>query len=101
MSEPVESSGSKTATGMILAAECRLRAVQLITDGTNAGTIEIWDSDTATTSGKKLLAKYKATGASFGGSPWIPESGIDAKFGLYAVLTLGAGAAEFVVHYSR
>ena len=88
-----ESSGVVTATGNITTTSCIIGAFVVIDDGTNAATIEIYDS--ADTSGKKTI-KW-VTGGDGLPTGW---EGIELKHStaVHVVITT-VGTAEVIVLY--
>lgn len=89
------SSGLKTSSAIIATGRYRLGGVLIVTDGTNAATVIIYDALSATST---ILFKGTVPGsANFGGSSW--EIPIRAKTGIYAEIS-GTGAA-CVVYFDK
>lgn len=88
------SSGLKTANAVIASGKNRINSVTLITDGTNAGTIVIYDNASAASG--TVLAKVKCSGAGLV-QHVVFENPVVAQDGIYADVT-GTGA-EYIVYY--
>jgi hypothetical protein len=88
------SSGVKTASAVISKYPCLVTDLAVYTDGTNAVTITLYNSSTATTSGKTVLAKSVVIGASYAGGNFIPTP-IVASEGVYMTLS-GTGGSTIV-----
>lgn len=89
------STGIKTSSEGIVSGGGVLTGVLVMTDGTNAATITIYDN---TTSSGTVLFKATVTGASyFGGATW--EIPVRFSSGVYAVLS-GTGAS-YILYYSQ
>lgn len=88
------SSGLLTSSTVVKAAQGFLCSVEVLTDGTNAATVTVYDSAAATTSGKTVLAKTIVAGAALhdGRDCTYP---VVAREGLYVVIS-GTGAAAIV-----
>ena len=91
-----ETSGEQTATGVIYNGECFLTAVEVITDGTNAAKLIVYDA--LSTDGKVVFEITVTGGSHYGGRLWIPK--LRMQSGIYAVLS-GTGAPSFIVEYTR
>lgn len=95
----LEISAVKTADAVILAAPGWLYKIIVHTDGSNAVTMTLYDNAT-TNSGTKFFGDWVVTTSSidrtqvFTFNPPLP-----ADNGMYADITLGAGAMSFVVYY--
>ena len=94
---PSTSSGLKSASAVIMAIPGTLNGLQVIGDGTNAATVTIYDSSTASTSGLVLAKIVVDAGATYE-ELVIAESGIVANNGIYAVVS-GTGA-EYIVQFA-
>jgi hypothetical protein len=80
-----------TTSTLVYTGSCVLWRVHVITDGTNAATVTVYDNTSA--EGNKL-AVFTVPGAShYGGSNWVCP--VAAKIGLYAAVS-GTGAKCFV-----
>jgi hypothetical protein len=88
------SSGLKTEAAALFAGRNRINAVTLLTDGTNAGTVIVYDNATAASG--TVLAKVRCTGAELI-QHVIFENPVIAQNGIYADVT-GTGA-EYIVYF--
>lgn len=88
------SSGLKTADAVIQTGRNRINAVTLITDGTNAASVIVYDNPSAASG--LVLAKVTASGAQ-NTMHVIFENPVAAEDGLYADVT-GTGAG-YIVYY--
>ena len=78
-------------SAIVKTGSCVLWAVLVITDGTNAATVTIYDNTAAS---GDVLAKFVVAGATqYGGRNWVCPVG--AKNGLYAAIS-GTGATCIV-----
>jgi|SRR6185437_715653 len=91
-----QSSGLLSSSKALSTINGRLQGLIVLTDGTNAATVIIYDNPSAGSG--TVLAKLIVPGASSSASLYIPEGGIQANAGLYCSIS-GTGAAA-VVHYS-
>ena len=95
------SSGLKAADGVISAGAGKLGGVLVISDGTNAVNLIIYDNASAA-SGTKLaeitIGASPATGALSQGV-WFGDKGLTALNGLYADVTQATGTIKFYVFY--
>lgn len=97
MEPAVNSSGLKSADGVICARPCIFYGVTLLTDGTNAGTIVLYDNASAASG--TVVAKSKQTGAALMATHMCDVGvGVVCNAGIYADVT-GTGA-EYIVYYS-
>jgi len=88
------------ASGVIVAAPCRMLKITLTVNATNDGTLLIYDSATAA-SGTVLYNATK-TKPSAGRMTYeidFPQIGVYAAYGLYA--SLSGGAREVIVYYDE
>jgi len=90
------SSGLKNADAAIAARNCRLLGVQVLTDGINAATLILYDNASAASG--TALAKIAVPGANLYIDMVLPESGVEARNGIYADVS-GVGAT-YIVHYA-
>lgn len=97
MKMAVTSSGLKAASAAITALPGRFHGLVVVTDGTNAATIIVYDNASAASG--TVLAKVLVPGASGYGVVQIPDQGIEAINGIYCSVS-GTGAAA-VVYYSN
>lgn len=95
MINPATSSGIKSADGAILAMTGRLMGVQIIADGTNAGTIILYDNASAASG--NVLAKASVDAGLTDVSVNLPAAGIVANNGIY--LDIGGTGAECIVYF--
>lgn len=87
-----QSSGLKTTSGIIKAVPCLLTGVLVITDGTNAATVILYDN--ASTNSGTVLWKCTVVGAAyFGGATF--EIPVRAQKGVYMTIS-GTGANAVV-----
>lgn len=96
MSDASTSSGLQTTSQAIATRACYITCVQLLGDGTNAGTLTIYDNS-STNSGKVVAAVKTKAGDVQIPEACIPESGVYCANGLYAAVT-GTGAS-YIVYY--
>lgn len=89
---PVLTSDLKSADAVICAKPCTLVSATVLTDGTNAATLVLYDN--ASSAAGTVLAKVKVAGANLMGFV-VPLA--RAEKGIYADVT-GTGA-EFVITY--
>lgn len=89
------SSGLKTSDAAIVARPCRIHAVTVISDGTNAATAIIYDNASAASG--NVVAKVVCAGATRT-QVITSEDGIECSNGAY--LDIGGTDAETIVHYS-
>lgn len=86
-----KSSYELSESSLVYSGSCVLWSVVILTDGTNAATVTIYDNTSG--SGNKL-AEFVVPGANrYGGRNWIRPVG--AKVGIYAAIS-GIGAKCFV-----
>ena len=88
------SSGLKSADAVISNGRNRVNAITLLTDGTNAASVILYDNASAASG--TVLGKVKATGAQLI-QHVIFENPVFASDGIYADVT-GTGA-EYIVYY--
>ena len=97
------SSGLLAADAVISAGAGKLAGALVISDGTNAVLLELWDSPTSTLTGDSRLCEI-----SIGASPaagaltqgiWFGDTGITTYKGIYADVTQAAGTIKFYVFY--
>lgn len=86
------SSGVQSAGGVIFAGRNRVNAITILTDGTNAATLELYDN--ATTNSGTVRVKGKCVGASLV-NHIIFENPVLFSDGIYAGIT-GIGASYIV-----
>lgn len=88
------SSGLKSSSGIIQTGRNRINAVTLITDGTNAATLTVYDN--ASAGSGLVISKVTASGAQ-NTTHVIYESPVVAENGIYATVT-GTGAS-YIIFY--
>ena len=90
------SSGLKSANAAIMPAAGRLLSVSIIGDGTNPCTLTIYDNPSAASG--LVLAKVALAAGEAASGVHLPNDGMVANQGLYAVVS-GTGA-EYIIGYS-
>lgn len=80
------SQGLKTASAVISRYPCVVTDLAVFTDGTNTVTVTLYNSSTATTTNKTVLAKAVVLGTSLAGGIFIPVP-IKATEGVYMTLS--------------
>jgi hypothetical protein len=95
MSNPADSSGLLAASAVVMARPGRLSGLIVLTDGTNAATVTVYDNATAASG--KVLAKLIVAGASQSASLNLPSGRVTVDQGIYCSIS-GTGAAA-IVHY--
>jgi len=96
--ESSKSSGLQTAAKVVCDNPCFLTGLQIYTNVTNAATITVYDSATASTIGKvlfKAIDNAVATSQGWGSRVWAFP--VECKNGLY--VTVSGTAAEYCVEY--
>lgn len=93
--EPAKTSGLKSASAVISAANCRVLGAQINPAAADA-TLIIYDNKTAASG--PVLFKLTVKASTTGQNVWFGDLGIAADQGAYASLS-GAGA-EYLVYYS-
>lgn len=88
------SSGLKTADAAIQAQRSRVNAVTLLTDGTNAASVVLYDNPSAASG--SVLAKVTAAGAQ-NTVHVLFENPVFAETGIYADVT--GTNAEYIVYF--
>lgn len=91
MYQKSKSSGEKTESAIINSGICLLASVLVITDGTNAATVIIYDNTAA--SGKKIAEFVVAGTTQYGGRNWVFP--VECKTGIYCAIS-GTGASSIV-----
>jgi hypothetical protein len=98
------SSGLLDADAVILAGPGKLMGAQVISNGTNAVLLELWDSPDATLTSDSRLCEI-----SLGASPatgeltkelWFGPDGMRAYKGIYADITQASGTIKFYVWHA-
>lgn len=93
--QPSQSSGLKSADGVICDRPCILHSVQVVADGTNAATAILYDNASAASG--TVVAKI-ITDATLTYDDFTPSNGVQCNKGLY--LDLGGTGCEVIVHFS-
>lgn len=96
MNNPSTSSGLLSSSTTVSLLPGRLYGLQVLTDGTNAATVIVYDINGSSVSGERVLAKIIVAGASrYSAINFV--NGVVANKGLRAEIS-GTGA-EAVVYY--
>lgn len=96
MAEVSISTGEKTSSALIRTGACALCSVLVITDGTNAATVIVYDNTAAS---GKVVAEFVVAGATgYGGRNWIFPVAMDN--GIYLAIS-GTGASAVVEYLDR
>jgi len=97
MGQPTNrSSGLKTADATIVTGKSILAGVQIITDKTNDATVVLYDNTSA--AGTEIF-KAIVTGTDDTIHFNVPDGGISCDIGIYADITVAAGAMGYIVLY--
>lgn len=97
--EFVNSSGNKTADALIFGEAGNLHGIMVVTDGTNACTLAVYDNTTNT--GTLLLPSWVVTTSSTDRTQSVGfYPPVHFGIGLYVDITC-AGTCNYVVYYSR
>lgn len=96
--KPALSSGVKTADAAIMAQSGYLCGLTVIADGTNAATVTLYDNASAASGTVLMEITVDATDTT---EVWVPAEAIECANGIYADLTLAAGTARYIVHYTK
>lgn len=96
MQNPSTSSGLKNADAAITTRPSRVKCLTVLTDGTNAATVVLYDNASAASG--TVLAKAICAGADRTMFISMDDNGCEASNGIYADVT-GTGA-EYIVHYA-
>jgi len=95
--ETLNSSGEKTADALIKLGHGYLAGIMLVTDGTNAVTVSVYDGATAT--GTKLIPDWVVTTSSTDRAQYLQLPGaVQFGTGCFVDITT-AGTVAFVVYY--
>ena len=86
---------SVAANQVVANRNARICSIQLITDGTNAASIQVFDN--ATASSGQLVCRVDCAGADRYQN-WSHDTGVEASNGLTVTVT-GTGASA-IVHYA-
>jgi len=96
--ETSKSSGLQTAAKVICDNPCFLTGLQIYTNVTNAVTVIVYDSATASTIGKVLfkgIDNAVATSPGWSGKSWVFP--VECKNGIY--VTVSGTAGEYCIEY--
>lgn len=85
------SSGEQTSDALVCSGPCFIRAVEVITDGTNNAKLVIYDSTTA--SGTVVFEMTVVGASHYGGRGWVAP--LKMNNGIYCDIT-GTGASYIV-----
>ena len=88
--------GVKTATDTCIESRCRIASFTVSATGNTAGSVTFWDSNAATTSGKKKLAVMYVGAETTAHNYQLIMSGALAMEGVYAVVT---GTINYSIEY--
>jgi hypothetical protein len=88
---PSVGSGELTSSAQVKTGKCFLSAVLVITDGTNAATVILYDNTSA--AGKKLWEGVVAGATQYGGRNWTFP--VRVETGIYCSIS-GTGASAIV-----
>lgn len=91
---PATSSDLLSASAAIMVYPGRLMGLTVLTDGTNAATVTIYDNASAASG--LVLAKLIVPGATSSVAQRLPDFGVVANNGIYASIS-GTGAACIVL----
>lgn len=94
MSTSAKSSGLLTASGVVATGRNRIDSIVVLTDGTNAATVTVFDN--ASAGSGLVLSKHSIPGASLS-TTFTPAYPIFCENGLYVTIT-GTGA-NAIVHF--
>lgn len=95
--EPADTSGAKTADGVIYARPCVLLGVDLVTGTTNVATAILYDN-AASAAGTVLAQMAMVAGASsYSQSAELPANGVVCANGIF--LDIGGSGATAIVYY--
>jgi hypothetical protein len=102
--EWVNGSGNQSADAVIYVDSVNFHGMVVATDGTNACTVSVYDSNNSTTSGKTLLFPTTVVTTSstdrVRGIYFSPP--VKANSGIFVDITVGVGGScNYVVYYSR
>ena len=86
-----------SASGVVYGASCLFIGVEIITDGSNAATVTLYDSASGVSAGKEIFKGTVSGSANFGKPPF--DLPIMADNGIYASIS-GTGAGV-IVHYRK
>lgn len=97
MSFTLKSSGalSAAANQVVAARNARICSIQLITDGTNNASVQVFDN--ASASSGQVVCRVECTGADRY-QHWSHDTGVEASNGLTVTVT-GTGAVA-IIHYA-
>ena len=80
-------SGILTATSVVYTGRTRIASVRVATTGNTAGSINVYDSGTATNSGKKEITRMFVGGATDSHNHEFDMHGTIAAEGIYVIVT--------------
>lgn len=98
--EPYIMSGEKSASAVISDRPGLLMGIDFLPPSSGAAVLKIYDSATATTSGKTIIFEASIAAGTSTNSLSLPMARFVTQ-GIYAVLTDGSASALFNVGYSR
>ena len=94
MKNPATSSGLKSADAVIMAMPGTFKGLIVITDGTNAATVTLYDNASAASG--TVLAKMVVAGADSSKELVVGECGVVANNGIYADVSGTAQITSFI-----
>ncbi len=86
-------SGQLSVDTIISSSPCKLTSIQVLTNGTNAATVTLYDDNNAATDREVISVIKVAAGSDYDGRYWIPAR--QTSYGLYADVT-GTGASYII-----
>ena len=87
-----------TASGQAYLGKCAFRSVNVVTDGTNAVTLNVYDATSAT--GKKLIPTNTYIAGTSRTWSWEYGTGIEVSTGVYVQISVaGGGSCSVIVAY--
>uniref|UniRef100_A0A6M3IHR8 Uncharacterized protein n=1 Tax=viral metagenome TaxID=1070528 RepID=A0A6M3IHR8_9ZZZZ len=89
-------SGQKTTSFLFKAESCLLGGILVLTDGTNAATVTVYDDNQERTTGKKVWQNTDAGTSYYGGGFFVAP--ILCRNGAYVVIS-GTGASCIVYEW--
>lgn len=94
--QEAQSSGQQTTDKLIYTGPCRLSAILVMADGTNAATVTVYDNTSA--AGKVIYSGGAPAGAYNGG--WIYQIPVEMRTGIYVDVT-GTNASYSIEYIHR
>jgi hypothetical protein len=96
-------SATKTASAAVLASPGYCHGITVITDGTNAATVDIYDNNLGTAAGDRLIPQWIVTSsASNRAQTYNLYPPIRVFKGITVILSVaGGGSASYMVYFSN